>query len=343
MAPISPQDPSGLQLVDAVLTGIARAYRPHGFVYDQLVNSFPVKFASGLYPVFDQGFFGYGGDDDGSVPDRAPTPEIDFAWSTDHYQTKSYRRKVTISEEERTNAHPELRLDYAKVQRLMTEMGILREKRLAAKLRGANNGGGFTLNAVSPSKKWDDYTAGGPDIRGDVKTAALAVYSALGQETNVMTLTYPVAYAIALAPQIVDLIKYTVNGLETISVGDRILPATLFGHRVVVAKGAMFNTAAQGLPKSLAEVWSDSVRLLYVNDQPAWGAPSTVYGFRSPIGPIEATSSAPMPGGVETVSYALVDRWVTPDPPVEHIRSWERIDEKIVAPDLGFEISDVLT
>lgn len=341
---ITSQDPQAAQLIDPVLTNLARAYRPMGFIYDELVNSFPVQTISGQYPVFDESFFGYADDDTGAVADRAPTPEIDFKYSTEHYQTKNYRRKVTISEEERTNAHPALRLEYAKTQRLLIELASLRERRLAAVLRGTDNGGLFTQRSATPSKKWDDYTSGGPDIRSDVKTAALSVYQAIGQWTNVIALTYPVAYAISLAPQIVDLIRYTVNGLQIIQLGDRILPAQLFGHRVVIARGALKNVAGEGLTKSLQEIWSDSVRLLYVNDQPAWGLPSTVYGFRSPIGPMGAeTSDAQIPGGDTPASFALVQRWWQQDPPVENIRAWERIDERVVAPDLGFEIADVLT
>lgn len=343
MTPLSAQDPAGLQIIDPVLTNLARAYRPRGFIYDLLVRSFPVQFKSGQYPIFDEGFFGYGDDDGGAVADRAPTPEIDFRWSLDHYRTENYRRKVTISEEERSNAHPALRLEYSKVQRLITEIAALRERRLAAKLRGVDQGGGFTLRSVAPSKKWDDYTSGGPDIRGDVKTAALAVYNAVGLSTNVIAMTYPVAYAIALAPQIVDLVKYTVNGLDLLSLGDAVLPATLFGHRVVIARGALKNSGFEGGSQALTEVWGDSVRLLHVDDEAEWGMPSTVYGFRNPIGPIDATEGMTPPDGVTQLNYALIDRWRTPDPPVDNIRAWERVDEKVVAPGLGFEIADVLT
>jgi hypothetical protein len=345
MAPFNvAQDPAAGQLIDPVLTNLARAYRPIGFVYDQLVTSFPVQTISGQYPVFDESFFGYGDDDGGAVDDRAPTPEIDFRYSTEHYRTKNYRRKVTISEEERTNAHPAMRLEYAKTQRLLTELAALRERRLAAVLRGVDNGGQFTLRSATPSTKWDNYSGAGPDIRGDIKSAQLAVYGGIGMWTNTITMTYPVAYAMALAPQIVDIIKYTVNGLQVLELGDRVLPATLFGHRVVIARGALTNVAGQGLAKSLREIWGDNVRLTYVNDQPAWGMPSTVYGFRSPIGPMgQETQDAQVPGGVTPASFALVQRWWQQDPPVENIRAWERIDERVVAPDLGFEIADTLT
>ena len=40
--------------------------------------------------------------------------------------------------------------------------------------------------------------------------------------------------------------------------------------------------------------------------------------------------------------WAIVDRWYNVDPPAEHIRAWECVDEKVVAPELGIEIQSVL-
>lgn len=338
------QGPDQLQIIDPVLTNVARFYKPRGFIYDQLVVSYPVTTIHGRYPVFDESFFGYGGEDNGAVADRAETPEIDFKYGLDAYFTQDYRRKVTISALERQQAHPAVRLDQSKTTRLMTEMALLKEQRLAAVLRGVDNGGQFTQRSSSPSTKWDDYAANagaGPDIQGDIHAAAMTVYRGIGLNTNTIAMTYPVAYAIALAPQVQNLIKYTVNGLSIIQLGDRVLPETLWGHRVVIAKGALINSAHQGQAKSLSEVWGDHVRLLYVDSSAAWGEPSTVYGFRGQIHDLGGGDQGAPIGGDAT--GAVVDRWVTPDPPVEHIRAWERVDERVVAPDLGFELKHVLT
>lgn len=340
----SAQGPDQLQLIDPVLTNVARLYKPHGFIYDQLVVSYPVTVDNGRYPVFDESFFGYGSEDNGAVADRAATPEIDFRYGTDVYHLQDYRRKVTISAKERQQAHPAVRLDQAKVTRLTTWMALLKEQRLAAVLRGSDNGGQFTLRSTSPGTKWDNYAANsgaGPDIQGDVKAAAMAVYNGIGLNTNTIAMTYPVAYAIALAPQIQNLLRYTVDGREVITLGDRVLPGSLWGHRVVIAKGALINVANQGQPKSLSEVWGDHVRLLYVDPNAAWGEPTTVYGFKGEIHDLGGGQQGAAAGGDAT--GAVIDRWTTPDPPVEHVRMWERVDERVVAPDLGFELKHVLT
>lgn len=345
MTTFSPaQGPDQLQLIDPVLTNVARLYKPQGFIYNQLVVSYPVTTIHGRYPVFDESFFGYGGEDNGAVPDRSETPEIDFKYGEDSYHLEDYRRKVTVSAKERQQAHPAVRLDQAKLTRLTSWMALLKEQRLASVLRGVDNGGQLTLRSTSPSTKWDDYAANsgaGPDIQGDIKAAAMAVYNGVGLNTNTIAMTYPVAYAIALAPQIQNLIKFTVDGLSIIQLGDRVLPETLWGHRVVVAKGALINTGHQGQAKSLSEVWGDHVRLLYVDPSAAWGEPTTIYGFKGEIHDLGGGAQGGDAGGDAT--GAVVDRWTTPDPPVEHIRMWERIDERVVAPDLGFELKHVLT
>ena len=54
-----------------------------------------------------------------------------------------------------------------------------------------------------------------------------------------------------------------------------------------------------------------------------WGIPSTAYSFAA--------------------KPEAVDRWQEDDPPVEYTRAWECLDEKVTAPDMGYEIASVLS
>jgi hypothetical protein len=51
------------------------------------------------------------------------------------------------------------------------------------------------------------------------------------------------------------------------------------------------------------------------------------------------TGVQPSPVG----GWAVVDRWWDYDPPAETIRVWESVDERVVAPELGVEIQNVLS
>lgn len=306
-----------LQIVDPVLSNIARAFQPKGFVYDKVFPTITVNEDSGKYPVF-TGFFD--DDTDPKVPDRASTPEIDFTWSTESYYCEDYRLKASITRKEERNAHSALKLRQNKLRAVLTRMAIRRERRAAELLRKTSNGGGLNLGAA-PGTNWDQDAA---TIEADIKTGSLAVYDATGMTTNAMIVPFKVAYAMAVQQDIREIIKYTVPGDRILIEGDRVLPKVLHGHEVIIPKGAMRNTAAEGATVSLSDIWADHVRLVHLPEAADdWGVPSTGYSFKA--------------------EPEVVDRWKANDPPVEYVRAWECVDEKIVGADLGYEIASVLS
>jgi hypothetical protein len=340
---------SGLQLVDEVLSNLAKQFRPDGFIYDQLVAPVPVNFNIGLYPIFDlTTFFQTGGDLE--VPDDAPTPIVDFNWSTATYQCTDKRLQTRITRKEVVQANAALRLEYSKTIGLLTTFASNRELRLATKLRAQINGGQFTNPAITPSVKWDAGTSASPaTIQADINNSMLLAMKACGKRPNTIVFDYEVALAIANDYTIKQQLQYRV-GPEMLAQGIGILPPQLFGLNVVVADGTMYDTARPGQTASLAGTWGQSARLLYVDPAAQWGVPATVYAFRGRVA--EGGTQAPaavMPsgdGGQEpgpAGDWAIVDRWWDYDPPGEHIRAWECVDERVVAPELGVEIQNVLT
>jgi hypothetical protein len=311
------KSPRDLQIVDAVLTNIARAYKPEGFIYDLVMPTIPVEMDSGKYPVFN-GFFD--DDVDNKVSDRAMTPEVDFAWSTDSYYCEDYRLKASITAKEERNTHSVIRLRQTKLEGVLTRMALRRERRAAALLRKTTNGGELNLGAT-PGTNWDTSTA----IESDIMTGALAVRDVTGMVTNTMIIPFKVAYAMALNSTIRSLLRWDVTGeagQAPIRLGDRLLPSVIHGHRVIIA-GAMRNTANEGGTKSLTDIWGDHVRLIYLPQNAGWGVPSTAYSFKA------------LP--------EAVDRWQEKDPPVEYVRAWECLDEKVTAPDMGYELTSLLS
>lgn len=305
-----------LQLVDTVLTNLARAYKPSGFIYDDVCARMTVTEDAGKYPIFD-GFFD--DDVDNKVADRAHTPEVDTSYSTDSYYCEDYRFKASITAKERRQAHSALRLEQAKLDTVLLRMAIRRERRLQALLRKTTNGGSLTLGAAA-GVKWDQATA---TIEADIKTAKIAVYNATGQVPDTIILPYEVAAAVAIQEDIRQILQYTVNGQQILDQGEFILPSQLWGMKVLIPQGAMRNSAKEGGTKSLSDIWSDNVILCKRAANEAWGSPATVYSF----------SAKPQ----------IVDRWKENDPPVEYVRAWECLDEKVTGPAMGYEISDVLT
>lgn len=341
--------PSGLQLVSEVLTNLAKQFKPDGFIYDQVVTPIPVNFNIGLYPVFDPStFFSTAGALE--VADDAPTPIVDFNWSHDVYQCVDRRLQTRITRKEALQANEALRLEYSKTVGLLTNFASNREARVAAKMKAQANGGQFTNAAITPAVKWDAGTSGSPaTIQSDIQNAVLLCIKACGKIPNTIVMDYEVALAIANDYTVKQQLQYRI-GPEMLAQGVGILPSTLFGLRVIVAQGPMVNTARPGQAVNLTATWGQSARVLYCDPSAQWGIPATMYSFRGRVtdGPTQAPSMM-MPsgdGGAEpgpAGGWAVVDRWWDYDPPGEHIRAWECVDERCVAPELGVEIAATLT
>lgn len=363
-APLSGQvgTSGGLQLVNEVLTNIAKQYKPHGFLYEQIATPFQVDKNLGEYPVFDPSYF-FAGGGNLAVADDAETPILDTQWSTDTYKCKDYRIQVRITRKEELQAHAALRLEYSKTTQLLTTFALNREQRLAAKLQVTTNVDPVTgitgqlLNAASaPSVKWDQGTSVSPaTIQKDLQAAAITAYTLSGVWPNTLVIDKQIALAIAADPTIITTIQYLVGVRQITEGGDPagggmgILPSTLFGFRVLVADGVLQNTKRPGQGSSLSSVWGNNARLIYTNPGLQWGMPATAYGFRGQItGGIAQPPASQLPsdtGGQEpgaSGSYTVVERWWNNDPPGIHIRAWECVDEKIVAPETGIIIPSVL-
>jgi hypothetical protein len=331
------RDPNGLQVIDPILTNLALRYLPQGFIYDQVVAHMAVKKNAGQYPHWSREDL-LRDDVESKVDQRAETPEIDFSFSMDTYLLQNYRLKVSITPEDREQAADELRMEETKVKALLARMALRRERRLAAALRKTTNGGQLTLGG-GVTTKWD--AASGATIEKDLKAGRKAVYDATGQFVDTAILSWEVAYAIALDPAIREILKYTVDGDAIISQGEKILPKQLHGLNLIIADGTKFNSARKGGAESLSSVWSDNVVLLKKGTDEEWGEPATVYSLEGQVAATNEgrTNRSTATGGGPFV----VDKWATADPPVDYVRAWEKRQEKVVAPDIAYEIVDVLT
>lgn len=317
--------PYSSQIIDPVLTNFARAYRPHGFIYDQLVNRVSVSTLSGQYPIFPKDYW-YSNDVDNLTRDRAATREIDFKWSTETYLAKEYALKVSITDLERQQAHQALRLEQNKTDFLSLRMTMAREQRLATLLDdpAQTTGGGFTSGNSAAPTAWDNT---GSNPEADVRTAALAMYDATGQQPNVIVIPYKVAYFLATihgTDTLRNQIQYTANIEQYIKEGVSVLPNTLFGLRVIVPMGPQSQAGNEGASApTYSDIWGKKVRLLYVDPSAGWGTPSVCQAF--------------------THTPQEVTRWREIDPDVEYIRQRERVVEKVTAPDLGYVLRSIIS
>ena len=345
-------DPLFAQLYNPFLTNFAKSFRPSGFGYDRIVSSFPVPTQTGQYPVFDPAYF-FALEDGTPIGDDAPTPEINYKLSTDTYNALDYRRMIRFTRKELVQARAMgdvAKLEVSKTELLMTRMAMLREQRLALKLRATANGGKFTSAAITPAVKWDaSPNSAGATIKQDLDAASQLAYRLSGKRPNTLVITREIAMAISSDFLVRQSILYN-QGMQYLTEGTNVLPSRLYGYNIIEIDGVLGNAAAEGLPMALGEVWGNSARLIYVDPTPVWGQPATVYAFRGPVtgsvGEITPSPVLPNAGGSEPAgmgSWAVVERYAQFDPPAGLIRAWESVDEKVVAPELGIELASVIT
>lgn len=340
-----------LQIIDPVLSQIAVQYRPHGFIYNQIVNSFPVEYNIGQYPEFNRANF-FASGDGRPIADDATTPLLEAEYGEAFYHCQDYRKKVRLTRKDLQQAHPALRIEQSKVIMLLDVFAGEREKRLAERLLPTALGGQLALPGEKPKEKWSKgkLAINEATIQADIAKAKKAVYEKTGVWPNTLVITQQIAEEIALDYTVKDQIKYAL-GLQQIQQGVGILPEKLFGLNVIIADGALTNTAPGGAATNLEEIWGKHARVLYINPNPTWGIPSVAYGFRGKVTDGFSYSTpavATGPGGVSDAEpggmaqWTVVDRWAEADPPAENIRAWECVDERIVGAELGVVIENVI-
>jgi hypothetical protein len=306
-----------LQVVDPLLSNIARRYTPSGYIQDRLLSDSPVTTFTGKYVVFTDQYW-FMNETETLTEDRAESREIDYEWSTDSFSCEKHALKISYTDEEIAQAVSVLDVRREKTEFLAHRFLHAREIRIAKLLSDTSNGGLLNLSST-PSVNWDQDTA---TIEADIKTGVLAVYDKIGIVPNTLVIPFKVAYAMALQADIRELFKYTVNGQETLRVGDRVLPSVIHGMDVVIPKGAQKDTANEGGTSARSEIWGADVRLLYVDKSAGRYKPSVLKRF------------------VHTQPTTV--RWEVNDPDVTYVRVHERIDEKVVAPDAGYVLNAVL-
>jgi hypothetical protein len=307
--------------VDALLSNLARLYRPTSFIADQVAPYIGVTNESDLYPVFDQGEF-YATDVDDLVADRSEPRVIEFSHSTEAYRTQRREFAWDISDRERKNADSPFRLERNKQVGTLGRLMMKREIRVAALLRKTTNGGELALGA-NAAAKWD--VAATTSIESDIWTGRELGRTSIGQRFNLIVIPEAVAAAMQKNTQLTNKLVYTYG-----SEGARplledyypVLPAVLFGMRVIIP-GEIKNTANEGAAASYSDVWGESVRMLYVSGTAELEIPSVAYTFRSePLSTRRSREEKPR-------------------------KDWfavgQTIDEKVVAPSAGYEINDCLT
>lgn len=302
--------------IDALLSNLARLYRPVEFMADQVSPYLDVVHESDVYPVWTQGDF-YGTDVDDLVPDRSLVRMVEISHTTARYQCQRRELGWDISDRERKNQDAPLNLERNKQVATMGRLMLKREIRVANVLRKTSNGGALT-NGANAAASWS--TAATTSIESDVRTGRESIRQSIGIRPNTIVIPEAVASGMQTNTTLNNKLIYTYG-----DAGNRpqlsdifpLLPPVMFGMQVKVP-GLIQNTAKEGQAESYSDVWGKSTRLLYITGGPAIEIPSVSYTFRAePL-----TTRTWRDDERRKTNYAV----------------GQTIDEEVVAPAAGYEI-----
>lgn len=254
--------------------------------------------------------------------DGAPSHELQFDYSSDTYACEEYALSAFVTRRELDNADAEIRPKMEATEKIVRNLRIARERRVAALVQSTSNWNSYT----TPSTKWD---ASGADPESDVLAAKQAFFLQSGAHPNVAVINDLVRDAL------IQWIRSQPGGL---SLGDFRAMDRVFGNAVPGPEPALaglfgipnwfvgmqlYDSGGIGASESLARIWGSHCTLLYVEPSPGMKKSTALYTFEN--------------RGMQ------VKGWEEPARDGEYVECSHIVDEKIISTYLGYHLTTCLS
>lgn len=254
--------------VDKTLSNISLAYKATGLIADILSPRVPVMQETGLYFVYTK--------DSLILPETfrangASSNESTFYMSTQSYSLHQHTLKELVTDRDRSNADPAIRLE-ADVTENLTEKILLRKEVDLATLCGSAANWANTTSLTSTFAWSANTTLSNPISFVDSAASSVALHA--GVLPNTVALDYRTFNAAKEHISVVDRIKYTSPDSVTAP-----MLAKLFNvDRVLVASGIR-NTGQELVYTTTADawIWTDMAFVAYIAPSPSLRTPSAIY------------------------------------------------------------------
>lgn len=260
--------------VDAALTNVTVAYKPNGFIADQLAPIVPVSKESDKYYVFDREESLRTFNDLRADGSEANTIEMKF--SKDTYFCEEYALNIAITDRQKKNADSALKLEMRKSKHLKNTLLLSREKRVATLVRALANYATGHKVTLTGADQWSDTGFTGDPLQ-QIDDGIQTIYDATGQFPNFLLLPYSVATVLANNAKFLERVKYTKDNLVS-STG---LPK-IIRNMVVLTPGAVETTSLEGAnAATFATVWGNDLVMGISNGGSIMDELSQFYTFRN--------------------------------------------------------------
>lgn len=278
-----------------------------------------------LFPVFNTGeqaaqYYVFDRENALNIPEniqRAPGSGYSrsvMKLSDDSFACKEFGHEEPVDDIEKAKYASALDADRAAVVRASNIVLVNHERRAHALATGGS------VTTSTPGTKW---AAAGADPIGDIDAIREVVHDNCGLDANTMVISRDVFNVLKELDIILEKIKYVQKGIVTAD-----LLAPVFGVEKVLVAGVVTNVAAEGQTISPAKIWGNSVVVAHVN---------SAQDLRSPnFGRTFSWTKASGPNQIMVKSYRQEE--INSD---VH-RACQSVDEKLVGPECGYHLADVL-
>lgn len=263
--------------INVPLTTFSIGYHPDGFIAEQLFPVVPVVHESDYYYVWDQASAfrrqrtdGY----DSLVADGAIAKRVDFGATPDIYKAEKFAHTTRITDRQKQNQDPVLRLEISKTRRAQDLCLIDQELRVANIVTAAASYATANKTTLSGTSQWNNasfvsQTSGTFSvIEQNFDNGKEAIrQSTGGKQPNVAVIPAAVAKVMKRDVGVRDSIKYT--HADILTNGD--LPEMLWGMKVLIP-AAVYDNSVENETYTPVDIWGKSVILAYVEPNPGLDA-----------------------------------------------------------------------
>lgn len=264
--------PSPAQIhVNKALSNISNAYKSTRLIADIVAPRVNVQHESDVYYMYSK--------DSLILPQTArangaSANEATWSVSTSSYTLAQHSLKSLVTDRDRSNADPAIRLDVDTTEYL-TEKILMRKEVAIADLL-TTRASWSNITSLTSTFAWNQQTTlSNPIVFVDTASSVIAQQS--GMVPNTVIVNDPTFRAAKEHPQVVDRVKYT----SADSVTESILAKLMNVQRFLVA-GGIRNTGQEGLGDTTTNqsfIWTDCAFVCYIEPNPGLKKPSTVYQF----------------------------------------------------------------
>ncbi len=261
--------------IDTLATNMSVAYKPTGFIGDQILPIVKVAKATGKYAKYTKAPWFR---NEAAV--RAPgTRAARTEWSMDtagSYACIEYSLSGALPDDIRAIADDPIQPERSTIEKLTGQMLLNREMRVAALLFNTTTFASYYATAAGLSGgagvQWDTYETSDP--LQDVNVMVNNVISVTGVKPNIMVMGQDVYKALKVHPALVNRVTVSGKGLGVLTTD---LMAQLFDMEKILVGSTLYTADEEGTSESYSYVWGKYVLVAYVTKAAALESPSLGY------------------------------------------------------------------